>query len=226
MLPLVLGGIALAATGYKLKKYLDDDDNYDKFHDSLINGYELLNRVDEKVDGWFDTLLNKIENPKEGTTYDVDLSEFLKPREVSKNLLEPLQGVISQLHQSLFRDTDEAIGSLKNLHREEPISIFTDLKGVETLKETPENNRHIREFYTICIKAERIQYHLLDELEQPLSESDDFEHLSDEDKAKVKRLIETDELLRQACRIAITYDGVFVGKIAKRTFGRIKSLLV
>lgn len=225
MLPLVLGGIALAATGYKLKKHLDDDENYEKFQDALIEGYEWINRVDYKVDAWFDSLTGEKKESCEGTTYDVDLSALLNRDKSSENILEPLRETTYRLYKTLFRETEGVKRSIKNIRWDVTMPLFDDLKGIEILKNTSENKMLINEFCEILIKAEQIQYGLLDELEKPLSNVDDFEHFKDEDKVKTERLIEIDELMHEACQIAITFDGVFVSRMAKRAFQKVNRLL-
>jgi hypothetical protein len=221
MLPLVLGGIALAATGYKLKKHLDDDENYEKFHDSLVEGYEWIDRVDHKVDMWFDSLKREKDELNQGTIYDVDLSTVLNQRDI----VEPLRETTYQLYKTLFRETEGVKRSIKNLRRDATMPLFDDLKGIETLKNTPDNQTHLKEFCHILTKAECVQYRLLDELEKAFSAVDDFEQLSDEDKVKAVRLIEMDELMHEACQSAITFDGVFVSRMAKRAFQKVNRLL-
>jgi hypothetical protein len=226
MLPLVLGGIAIAATGYKLKKYFENDDNYEKFHDLLIEGYEYIDQADQRVNHWFDS----ITDPKQETTKRsyvfVDLSDKSYLQKDTYNALNPLFELKSRIYKTLFRETEGLKRSIKNLRQNEPIPILDDLSGIENLEDSSENQICIQEFCEILIKAECIQYRLLDELEKPLSEVDDFERLNDEDKKKALRLMELDGVMHEACQVAITYDGVFVSRIAKRTFGRIKSLLV
>lgn len=225
MLPIILGGIALAATGYKLKKHLDDDENYEKLHDSLINGYEWINKVDYKVDEWCDRLEKKPES-SQATTYDVDLSTILNRTKTTENILEPLQKVIYQLYKTLFLETEGLKRSIKNLRRDAKMPLFDDLSRADTLINTHENKIAIQEFCDILANAERFQYRLLDELETPFSEVNDFEQLSNEDKVKAIRLMEIDELMHEACQMAITYDGVVISRMAKRAFRKINNLLV
>ena len=42
MLPFVLGGVAIAATGYRIKKILTNESNLDNINDALIKGIDWL----------------------------------------------------------------------------------------------------------------------------------------------------------------------------------------
>lgn len=225
MLPLVLGGIAIAATGYKLKKYFEDDDNYEKFHDSLIKGYEWIDQTDSQVNHWFESLTDTKEASSKTSYVFVDLSDKSYLYQNADDTLQPFIELKSRLYKTLFREIEGLKRSIKNFRRNVSMPILDDLKGVETLENTPENKTHIKEFCEILVKVEGIQYHLLDELEKPLSEVDDFEYLKDEDKVKAAQLIEIDELMHEACQIAITFDGVFVSRMAKRAFQKVNRLL-
>lgn len=219
MIPVILGGIALAATGYKLKKHFEDDDNYEKLHDSLIEGYEWIDRLDHKIDAWFDTLTNAIETPSSGKKYHVHLSTELKGDMTSEDILEPFQEMKSRLYKTLFRETEGLKRSVKNLRGERSMPIFGDLdRGVDTLKDTAINKVLIDSFSHILTKAESFQYQLLDELELPFSKVDDYEQMSNREKVKAIRLMEIDSLMEDACSMAITYDGLVVSKRVRRAF--------
>ena len=48
MVPFIIGGIALAATGYGVKKYLENDDNRDKVIDKLDDAYNWFDKTEQK----------------------------------------------------------------------------------------------------------------------------------------------------------------------------------
>lgn len=54
MLPLLIGGVALAATGYGIKKYFEIDENCEKAQEALFKGCEWLDEVSEQSDKFFD----------------------------------------------------------------------------------------------------------------------------------------------------------------------------
>jgi len=61
MLPLLIGGVALAATGYGIKKYFQSDENCEKMQESLFKGCEWLDDVSEKSDQFFDNIKQCVE---------------------------------------------------------------------------------------------------------------------------------------------------------------------
>lgn len=61
MLPFLIGGVALAATGYGVKKYLESDENYEKVQDLLLQDCDLLDEVSERSEHFFDGVNRCIE---------------------------------------------------------------------------------------------------------------------------------------------------------------------
>ena len=58
MLPFILGGVALAVTGYGIKKYLEDEDNCRKVEDTVDC---FINNVEKQTDKFFDYANEKID---------------------------------------------------------------------------------------------------------------------------------------------------------------------
>lgn len=58
MLKYILGGVALAVTGYGIKKYLEDEDNCRKVEDTVD---EWLNKAEKGTDVFFDYANEKID---------------------------------------------------------------------------------------------------------------------------------------------------------------------
>ena len=58
MLPFILGGVALAVTGYGIKKYLEDEDNCRKVEDTVDC---FINKVEKQTDKFFDYANEKID---------------------------------------------------------------------------------------------------------------------------------------------------------------------
>ena len=61
MLPLLIGGVALAATGYGIKKYFESDENCEKAQEALFKGCEWLDDVSEKSEQFFDGINQCVE---------------------------------------------------------------------------------------------------------------------------------------------------------------------
>ena len=58
MLRLILGGVALAVTGYGVKKYFEDESNCQEFENSVCG---LIDKVEKKTDEFFDYASNAID---------------------------------------------------------------------------------------------------------------------------------------------------------------------
>ena len=61
MLPVVLGGIALSATVYGLKKYIEKNDKYDEMEDIGFKIIDAIDIAEEKTDNFFQTLIKTID---------------------------------------------------------------------------------------------------------------------------------------------------------------------
>lgn len=171
MLPFILGGIALAATGYGVKKYFEDD-TY------TYNPYITFDCVNEIKD---------------------------------------------RLHATLFVETQWLYKSIKNLQISQPH--LEAIYGKPYIDDTEENRAKLDEFCQILTAAQERQYKLLNELETVFCGVDDMEQLNDDAIAKALQMRELDTLMREACQVAITLDGVSISKMANITFGRLLSIV-
>lgn len=61
MLPIVLGGIALSATVYGLKKYIEKNDKYDEMEEIGFKIIDAIDIAEEKTDNFFQTLIKTID---------------------------------------------------------------------------------------------------------------------------------------------------------------------
>lgn len=61
MLPLLIGGVALAATGYGIKKYFKSDENCEKAQEAIFKGCEWLDDVSDKSEQFFDCVNQCVE---------------------------------------------------------------------------------------------------------------------------------------------------------------------
>ena len=58
MIPFILGGVALAVTGYGVKKYLEDESNCKELEDTVCSW---IDKVENKTDEFFDYANSKID---------------------------------------------------------------------------------------------------------------------------------------------------------------------
>ncbi len=192
MLRLALGAITVAASGYALKKYLEED---------CIR-------------------LDLSEFTKNETVEDSDLfNEHVEPSP-DTNALEPLNAIRQRLNTTLFRETEGLMRTIKNLSPNERVS-FDDLQGMDHLKSTSQNKSHIANFCSILRTAEYAEQDLLDKLEKAFSNIEDIDQLSDEDREKAIHLFKIDTLIREACQTPITFDGEQISIIASRIFNQL-----
>lgn len=75
MLPLFIGGVALAATGYGIKKYFESDENCEKVQEALFKSCEWLDDVSEKSEQFFDGINQCVEEYFEEKEDEEELEE-------------------------------------------------------------------------------------------------------------------------------------------------------
>jgi len=61
MIRYLLGGAAIVAVGYGIKKFLEDGENADKIDEFLTNAYEKLDGFEQQANDFFDALRAKID---------------------------------------------------------------------------------------------------------------------------------------------------------------------
>ncbi|AXX95722.1 hypothetical protein [Arcobacter ellisii] len=196
MLKYVLGGVALAATGYGLKKYFDCEK-------SIFDIYPFS----EDKNNSFDDAKNEI------------LSELKEPiKEFEKSL--------SNLYSGVLRELRTAVNEIDNLPKDdfcvdfestEKKYNFTSIgneifqsfhKYIETLKEV--------EKY-ICK-----QLNILDEI---IINSNDFSIYSKENKELIQELIYLYKTVDNINQLEMTLDGITISREIKRAFGKLESII-
>lgn len=86
MLPLIIGGVALAATGFGIKKYFESDENCEKAQETLFKGCDWLDDVSEKSEQFFDGINQCVE-------------EYFEEKEDEKALEEDdIEGTDKEVH--------------------------------------------------------------------------------------------------------------------------------
>ena len=61
MIRYLLGGAAIVAVGYGIKKFLEDGESVDKIDEFLTNAYEKLDGFEQQANDFFDALRAKID---------------------------------------------------------------------------------------------------------------------------------------------------------------------
>ena len=75
MLRFILGGVALAVTGYGVKKYFEDESNCQEFENSVCGW---IDKVEEKTDEFFDYASNAIDK--------LDEQKYQESKDLSENI--------------------------------------------------------------------------------------------------------------------------------------------
>ena len=84
MLRFILGGVALAVTGYGVKKYFEDETNCQEFENSVC---DLIDKVEEKTDKFFDFASNaiyKTDEESEDLSKNIEVDDSIQDKENSK----------------------------------------------------------------------------------------------------------------------------------------------
>ena len=86
MLRFILGGVALAVTGYGVKKYFEDESNCQEFENSVC---DLIDKVEEKTDKFFDYASNAIDKQRYEESEDlsnknIEANDSIQDNEITK----------------------------------------------------------------------------------------------------------------------------------------------
>ena len=86
MLPFILGGVALAVTGYGVKKYFEDETNCQEFDNSVCS---LIDKAEEKTDKFFDYASNAIDKQRYEESEDlsnknIEANDSIQDNEITK----------------------------------------------------------------------------------------------------------------------------------------------
>lgn len=84
MLRFILGGVALAVTGYGVKKYFEDESNCQEFEKSVCG---LIDKAEEKTEKFFDFASNaiyKTDKESEDLSKNIEVDDSIQDKENSK----------------------------------------------------------------------------------------------------------------------------------------------
>ena len=205
MVKQVIGGVALAVTGYGIKRYFGDccvinnvlNDNFDKnsneederrnFFVDLSNGKEVLPELKEAIDKYIDAKI--------------------------------------KLFNGSLRELRTALLEIKNLDKE---LVVANIELVEKCdfrffhNETLEN---IEKFTQILQKTKHYIDKHLDTLDCIIISSNDFDTYSEEDKKFVENLAYLCTTIDKIDNSKMTYDKMTISREVKRGFGKIETII-
>jgi len=228
MIRLVVGGVALAATGYGVAKMLDgtscsgsslNTENEDSSDFALNKALDdLIVKDDDLVE----------ENDEDYPTkpFLVSLGDDVHEEQEDDNLVKyDLAKIV--LYNTTFIDLTTALKEIDNLPEE--IEIATYLKLVQTIYPfqniSDDLNKDFNKQTLILHKTKRYLDSKLDALDAIIINESDFEKYSDGDKALVQKCIKIFKLIDHAVFSKITNDEESVSREVKRAFAKAEQLI-
>ncbi|DAB32464.1 MAG TPA: hypothetical protein CFH79_03705 [Sulfurospirillum sp. UBA11407] len=204
MVRYILGGVTLAATGYGLKRYFEDE--------KVIN--EFLDNSKEENN-----------NEEEGRHFFVDLGDD----EPSSDIKEPqdrFRSTKNELFRTSLRELQTVLCEIKNYEKE----VFSPLYTASTDKYpfteiSDEVKEELEKFTTILQKTQNFLEPQLDKLDALLLKSNDYTSYSEDEQKFIKDLIELENLIVEATQSKITFDGKTFARGVKRCFAKIEKLI-
>lgn len=224
MLPYIIGGIAIAATGYGIKKFFNDERNYDKIDDALIRGYDYIDETDEKISRFFDDLsegVGKLFDENKGKTYHVDLSPEGNPSSEFLYAINGFENAKRSLYKTTLSELHSALSEIKNLETDlAPLSIRSYEKNYFIFEDEDET---IDTCASVLTNAKSHIDAKLDKLDTIIISSNDYGSYSDEDKSFVKELVELLDSIEKVS--AFEFKDGDIPREAKRALAKIETIL-
>ena len=236
MVPFIIGGIALAATGYGVKKYLENDDNRDKVIDKLDDAYNWFNKTEQKGLEFFDNLEKKVDDhfdnerkrKKDDILY-VDLSDndesYILPE--LKEYVEKFESATRKLYNSSLLDLQTALNEIKGLERDLHLPSLSPRGTKYNFVSINDDIKASFESYTAILL--NIKEHIdieLDKLDEILLKSNDYSSYSDEEKSFIQKLVNFQVTVDTATQSKMTLDKEHFTREVKRAFRKLESVLL
>lgn len=225
MVPYIIGGIALAATGYGVKKFLEDDDNQDKITDTLMRGYEKIDEFEQKGYKFFDDLEKKVDEyfgPDEEQHQSKSDNHYILPE--LQEYVEKFEEATSKLYNSSLVDLQTAFHEIKNLKRDLHLPSLSSTGRKYNFASMSDDIKASFESYTATLL--NIKEHIdveLDKLDEILLKSNDYNSYSDEEKAFVQELINIQTTIDKVTQSKMTFDRENFTREVKRAFKKLDS---
>lgn len=236
MVPFIIGGIALAATGYGVKKYLENDDNRDKVIDKLDDAYDWLDKTEQKGLEFFDNLEKKVNEhfadktePTKDDILFVDLSDndesYILPE--LKEYVEKFENATRKLYNSSLLDLQTALNEIKGLDRDLNLPSLSPRGKKYNFVSIKDDIKASFESYTAILL--NIKEHIdveLDKLDEILLKSNDYSSYSDEEKLFIQKLVNIQVTVDTATQSKMTLDKEHFTREVKRAFRKLESVLL
>lgn len=204
MLPFILGGVALAVTGYGIGKFLEEDEKENV--DNQKMGLEVRKLLEANNLYPFNFI------DKDSST---DLSDVMVIFEDTKSKLE-----------TTLKELQLALKEIKNLEKDFDISIYeANDNQCDSLILSDDIVNQIDKYIGILEDTQNFIPSELDKLDELIIKSSDYEVYSQEEKEFVKNLIDLNNMIVNVSSSKITADGETIARDVKRAFGKIEVVL-
>jgi hypothetical protein len=212
MLPFVLGGVAIAATGYKIKQFLTNEDHLDKVNDTLMKGMDWLDSVDQKAEIFFDGLIRKIDESKNQKKLSLLLDELDNIKNTTAKI------IYNDIEELLF---DATKNSCSQSYQPCEVELIKN-KEQKLLQYTEENYYLIEKFCNILTTTNNFLSQYINEI-KTLSTQDEFSiELSVLPQNQIKKLYIIQAFLENVIYCPISNDNIIISIVTIRSFNKIK----
>lgn len=201
MLRYVLGGVALAATGYGVKKYFETDLSiFDTFKNSTSEYEQKTNHSDSSQ--------SKI------------LAELKEP-------IEKFEKSLNSLYTGVLRELRIAVNEIDNLSQDEfCVEFEISHKNYNFTSVSHEIIESFNKYVEILENVEKYIFKHLDTLDTIIISSNDFAKYSKEDKELIQELIYIHKVVDNINNHEITSDEITISREVKRAFGKLEGIVV
>lgn len=209
MLPFILGGVAIAATGYGIKKFFSDESNLDKIDDALMKGIDWLDSVDQKTEGFFDGLIQKIDDAKN----QEKLTSLLDELDDIKNTTATI--IYNDIEELFFYATENSCSD---------IYLPCEIKLIKqpSFKYTEENYQIIEKFCNILTTTNAFLTQHIDDIKASSTQSLSTGRLYALSQTQTEKLYKLQTSLENIIYSPLSVDNVTISIVAKRSFNRIE----
>lgn len=214
MIPIILGGalggVALAATHYGLKKFFDERESNDEC------SYNNIDTCQKIENAWLDFETMRYHFPLIHSSIKLELQNIIYETELLKTTLYKTS--VSNLHTELNK--------IKNLPLELKMPPYIKLVDKYTFKVANDDVKEIfKEHNKMLTECKQYIDSKLDKLTTIIPNSNDFLSYSEDDKELIENLIMLNNNINDATCKTITVDGKTVCRDVKKALENIKKII-
>lgn len=196
MLRYIIGGVALAATGYGVKKYLESD----------INIFDTFSEYEGKRE------------PSDDSQSET-LSELKEP-------IEKFEKSLNNLYSGVLKELRIAVNEIDNLSKDKfCVDFELSQKNYNFKCVNDETVQKFSKYNEILVNVEKYILKHLDTLDTIIISSNDFARYSKEDKELIQELIYIHKIVDNINNHEITSDGITISREIKRAFGKLEGIV-